>query len=597
MDSVIVDAGKYVGEPGLRIDVVELCRHDQRRHEGGAVGTTFGAGEEPGLAAEGKAAQRALRRIVCQADPSVIDEASEPIPAAQHVIDRLGDRGRVRQPGALLAQPCFQCRQKRGALFFTHPQPLFGALAVDAALNIEQCIDALDRLQRDWRDCRGVLVSPRIGGDVRQFKKLPPGMGPTECGRDRSLCARGVIQLVIAAIGVGLQDTGEVLEMPRGMLPPSIARGVIERGRRRPSAIRPVVADIMRWTVPALISCERAPQEGGQAMVTIGLDISKSWFQIHWITADGEIIRKKLARGKVLDFFSRLPSCLVGLEACGSAHHWARELIKLGHKARLMPARYVRAYVKTNKHDAADAEACWEAVQRPGMRFVPVKTVEQQGILMLHRTRDLLIRQRTGAINALRGHLGELGIVTGKGKANARELMALVDVDERIPQSARSALSILVDQIEDLELHIESHEKMILATAKDNEVCRRLMKVAGIGPFAATALAASVDHPQQFASARHFAAWLGLVPKQHSTGGRERLGGISKRGDGYIRKLLIHGARAAVHRVRIHQVTNTWITELLGRRPFNVVTVALAHKTARIAWAIMANGEEYRAQV
>ena len=331
-------------------------------------------------------------------------------------------------------------------------------------------------------------------------------------------------------------------------------------------------------------------------MMTIGLDISKSWFQIHWITADGEIVRKKLARGKVLDFFSRLPSCLVGLEACGSAHHWARELIKLGHKARLMPARYVRAYVKTNKHDAADAEACWEAVQRPGMRFVPVKSVEQQGILMLHRTRDLLIRQRTGAINALRGHLGELGIVTGKGKANARELMALVDVDERIPQSARSALSILVDQIEDLELHIESYEKMILATARENEVCRRLMKVAGIGPFAATALAASVDHPQQFASARHFAAWLGLVPKQHSTGGKERLGGISKRGDGYIRKLLIHGARAAVHRVRIHQVTNTWITELLGRRPFNVVTVALAHKTARIAWAIMANGEDYRAQ-
>ncbi len=185
-----------------------------------------------------------------------------------------------------------------------------------------------------------------------------------------------------------------------------------------------------------------------------------------------------------------------------------------------MPARYVRAYVKTNKHDAADAEACWEAVQRPGMRFVPVKTVEQQGILMLHRTRDLLIRQRTGAINALRGHLGELGIVTGKGKANARELMALVDVDERIPQSARRALSILVDQIEDLELHIESYEKMILATARDNVVCRRLMKVAGIGPFTATALAASVDHPQQFASARHFAAWLGLVPKQHSTGER-----------------------------------------------------------------------------
>lgn len=230
-------------------------------------------------------------------------------------------------------------------------------------------------------------------------------------------------------------------------------------------------------------------------MMTIGLDISKSWFQIHWITEDGEIDRKKLAREKALDFFSRLPSCLLGLEACGSAHHWARELINLGPKARLMPARYVRAYVKTNKHDAADAKACWEAVQRPGMRFVAVKSVEQQGILMLHRTRDLLIRQRTGAINALRGRLGELGIVTGKGKTKARELMALVEVDERIPQSARRALSILIDQIENLEVNIESYEKMILAIARDNDVCRRLMKVAGIGPSAATALAASVWRP------------------------------------------------------------------------------------------------------
>lgn len=423
-------------------------------------------------------------------------------------------------------------------------------------------------------------------------------MRPARGLDDRAALAIGLVEPAKAGVGVGLHQSGIARQMLLRMLTATIRR-VEEHGRWRiwPGK-RAVVAHIMRWTVPALISSERI-QEGGQAMpmMTIGLDISKSWFQIHWITEDGEVIRKKLARGKVLDFFSRLPSCLVGLEACGSAHHWARELIKLGHKARLMPARYVRAYVKTNKHDAADAEACWEAVQRPGMRFVPIKTVEQQGILMLHRTRDLLIRQRTGAINALRGHLGELGIVAGKGKANARELMTLVDVDERIPQSARSALSILVDQIEDLELHIEGYEKMILATAKDNEVCRRLMKVVGIGPYAATALAASVDHPQQFASARHFAAWLGLVPKQHSTGGKERLGGISKRGDGYIRKLLIHGARAAVHRVRIHQVTNTWIAELLGRRPFNVVTVALAHKTARIAWAIMASGEDYRARV
>ncbi|CAA9339244.1 MAG: Mobile element protein [uncultured Microvirga sp.] len=330
------------------------------------------------------------------------------------------------------------------------------------------------------------------------------------------------------------------------------------------------------------------------ARMFIGIDISKSWFQVHGITEDGEIVRRKLARGKVLEFFARQPSCVVGLEACGSAHHWARELIKLGHDAKLMPARYVRAYVKTNKHDAADAEACWEAVQRPGMRFVPVKSAEQQGMLMLHRARDLLTRQRTGAVNALRGHLAELGIVAAKGTASARDLMDLVETDERIPGCARSALSVLVDQIRDTELKVGSYDKEILATARENDVCRRLMKVTTIGPFAATALAATVGDPKHFSSARHFAAWLGLVPKQHSTGGKERLGGISKRGDGYIRKLLIHGARAAVHRVRIHQVKNSWITELLGRRPFNVATVALANKTARIAWAIMASGEEYR---
>jgi transposase len=259
-----------------------------------------------------------------------------------------------------------------------------------------------------------------------------------------------------------------------------------------------------------------------------------------------------------------------------------------------MPARYVRAYVKTNKHDAADAEACWEAVQRPGMRFVPVKSAEQQGTLMLHRVRDLLTRQRTGAVNALRGHLGEFGIVAAKGTARARQLMDLVATDERIPDCGRGALSVLVDAIKGLEAKIERCEQDILMCAKNSEVCRRLMKVMTIGPFAATALAATVGEPRHFSSARHFAAWLGLVPKQHSTGGRERLGGISKRGDTYLRKLLIHGARAAVHRVRIHQVPNAWIAGLLGRRHFNVVTVALANKTARIAWAIMASGEEYR---
>ncbi|MFK4495961.1 transposase [Bradyrhizobium japonicum] len=239
--------------------------------------------------------------------------------------------------------------------------------------------------------------------------------------------------------------------------------------------------------------------------------------------------------------------------------------------------------MKTNNHDAADAEACWEAVQRPGMRFVPVKSVEQQGVLMLHRTRDLLIRERTGATNALRGHLGEFGIVTGKGKANARELMAVVELTREFPRAHAAPFQSLSTRSKTLSRRLKTTRRSFLQPARDNELCRRLMKVTGIGAFAATALAASVDHPQQFASARHFAAWLGLLPKQYSTGGKERLGGISKRCDGYIRKLQIHGARAAVHRVRMHQVTNSWITELLGRRSFNVVTVALAHKTARVA--------------
>ena len=333
-------------------------------------------------------------------------------------------------------------------------------------------------------------------------------------------------------------------------------------------------------------------------VVTIGVDTSKSWFQIHGVDESGQaVLRCKLSRGKVLSFLANLSPCLIGLEACGGAHYWARELAKLGHDARLMPPRYVRAYVKTNKHDAADAEACCEAVQRPSMRFVPLKSAAQQSMLMVHRTRDLLIRQRTAAVNALRGHLAEFGIVRAKGTAKARELMALVATDESIPVIARHALAVLVQQIRETEGRIDTFNEQILAIAKNDEMCCRLMSVLTIGPFAATALAATVGDPKYFSSGRHFAAWLGLVPKQHSTGGKEKLGGISKRGDSYIRRLLIHGARAAVHRVRSQQVTGPWIGGLLARRHFNVVTVALANKTARIAWAIMVNGEHYRAAI
>ena len=328
---------------------------------------------------------------------------------------------------------------------------------------------------------------------------------------------------------------------------------------------------------------------------TIGLDTSKTWFQVHCVDADGRtVLRRKLARSKVLSFFANIPSCLVVLEACGGSHFWARELAKLGHDARLMPARYVRAYVKTNKHDAADAEACCEAVQRPGMRFVLVKTEEQQSMLMIHRARDLLVRQRTAAVNALRGHLAEFGIVAAKGTAKAHELMRLAGDDERLPPMAREALGYIVAQIHDMESRLKIFEQRIPSLAKEDEVCRRLMTVQSIGPYIATAIAATVGDPRNFASGRHFAAWLGLTPKQHSTGGKEKLGGISKRGDSYIRRLLIHGARATVARVRSGQMKSAWLSGLLGRRHFNVATVALANKTARVAWAVMSTEQTYR---
>jgi transposase len=330
-------------------------------------------------------------------------------------------------------------------------------------------------------------------------------------------------------------------------------------------------------------------------IAVVGLDTSKSWFQVHGCDASGNpVLRVKVPRTKLLSFFAKLAPCLIGMEACGGAHHWARELSKIGHTVRLMPARYVKPYVKSNKNDAADAEACCEAVQRPNMRWVPIKSVAQQSLLMLHRVRDLMVRQRTASINALRGHLAEFGISAARGKATAKALMSMVSSSTELQAPARQALLPLVRQIEEVELRIADLDHEILAVAKDQDVCRRLMTIPGVGPFIATALAASVSDPQTFSSGRHLAAWLGLVPRQYSTGGKPTLGRISKRGDGYIRKLLIHGARATIARARRKPKPGAWITGVLARRPFNVAAVALANKTARIAWAIMVGGEVYQ---
>ena len=339
---------------------------------------------------------------------------------------------------------------------------------------------------------------------------------------------------------------------------------------------------------------QREPSMGD--ITTIGLDLAKHVFQVHGIDGAGDVVvRKRLRRSLVLTFFSGIPPCLIGLEACATAHHWARELTALGHQTRLMPPSYVKAYVKRNKHDVADAEAICEAVRRPSMRFVPIKTVEQQSALMMHRARDLLIRQRTMLVNALRGHLAEFGLIEAQGLHKVVRLIAIVmdEKDNRVPEPARQVLKVIVNQIEDTQTRIAELEAQVLAWHKSNPNSQRLATIPGIGPIIATAIAATVADPSIFRSGREFAAWLGLVPRQNSTGGKARLGGISKRGDRYLRRLLVNSAHTVLLCSKAAK-TDPWITSLLGRKPRLVAAVALANKTARVAWAIMSRQDTYR---
>jgi transposase len=330
---------------------------------------------------------------------------------------------------------------------------------------------------------------------------------------------------------------------------------------------------------------------------TIGIDLAKNVFQVHGVDAIGKVtITKKLRRSQVLALFERFPRCLIGMEACATSHHWARELRALGHDVRLMPASYVKAYVKRNKNDAADAAAICEAVTRPSMRFVPVKTAEQQSALMLHRTRDLLVRQRTQLINAMRAHLAELGLVAARGREGVQSLIALVrDNVSQLPDLARSALQAILSQLDALGQQIANIERHLHAQHRVNEVSQRLETIPGIGVIGATAIAATVTDPKVFKSGREFAAWIGLVPRQNSSGGKERLGSISKQGDRYLRRLLVIGATAVIRQARTHPDEHPWLIQLLARRPAKVVAVALANKTARIAWAVLAKGGTYRA--
>ena len=329
---------------------------------------------------------------------------------------------------------------------------------------------------------------------------------------------------------------------------------------------------------------------------TIGLDIAKSVFQIHGVDADGTVaIRKRVSRAKILEFFSDLPACLVGIEACPTAHHWSRELQGLGHTVRLMPPSYVKAYLKRSKNDANDAAAICEAVQRPTMRFVPTKTRDQQAALMLHRTRQLLVRQRTMLSNAMRGHLAELGIVSAKGRQGTAELLKIIaDAKEaRIPPAAHACLDALGRQYNVIAMEIAEIDKRIHAWHRTSEACRRLEQIPGIGPIVATALIAEVGDWKAFSSGRSLAAWIGLVPKQHSTGGKERLGHITKQGNRYLRWLLVTGAMAVIRYAQKHGTKRVWLIRLMGRRPVKVAGVALANKIARIAWAMMVRGERY----
>jgi transposase len=334
-----------------------------------------------------------------------------------------------------------------------------------------------------------------------------------------------------------------------------------------------------------------------EEITTIGLDLAKNVFQVHGVDATGRVVlRRKLRRAEVLDFFVTLPPATVGMEACGGAHFWARELGRLGHEVRLMPPAYVRPYVKRGKTDAADAEAICEAVTRPNMRFVPAKTEAQQAVAVELKTRELLVRQRTQAVNALRAHLSEYGIIAAQGAAKLADLVAVVRdaEDRRLPHMAREVLLELVGQIESLDGRIERLDRQTIRRVREDETARRLATIPGIGAITAAALQGLVPDVRGFRSARHFAAWLGLTPRPHSSGGKERLGRISKQGNPMLRRLLVLGATARLRHAKRVPEGASWAGRLLARRPFKVVAVALANKMARIAWALLSKGGTYR---
>ncbi|MFC3866834.1 IS110 family RNA-guided transposase [Alcaligenes aquatilis] len=332
-------------------------------------------------------------------------------------------------------------------------------------------------------------------------------------------------------------------------------------------------------------------------ITTLGIDLAKQVFQLHGVDEQGKtVLRKQLKRNQMATFFATLPTCLIGLEACGSAHYWARKLESFGHTVRLIAPQFVKPYVKTNKNDAADAEAICEAVARPNMRFVPIKNVEQQSVLALHRARQGFVRARTAQANQIRGLLAEFGIIIPQGIAHlyTRVPVLLDQQSEQLTGPFRLLIQRLLEHLKELDKQVNELEQQIKAWHKANEASCRLEQIAGIGPITASALVATIGNAKNFTNARQLAAWLGLVPKQHSSGGKQVLLGISKRGDQYLRTLLIHGARAVIYRARLAAEQTGWLQRLLQRCHPNVAAVALANKNARIVWALLANQRSFQ---